>query len=91
MHFFITTNFEIIVRGAQDHPTGNMTSCFVPWPMSNSFLVSKHLIGYWAVCDKAPSTFDSTTCRLAVRLRKWLFNWYPVILRQRKGRSGTAP
>ena len=40
--FFITMNFQTVVRGAQDHPTSNMISHFVPWPMIYSFLVSKH-------------------------------------------------
>ena len=40
MDLFITTNFQTVVRGAQGHPTGNMISRFVPWPMNYSFLVS---------------------------------------------------
>ena len=35
--FFITTNFQTVVRGAQGHPTGNMISRFVPWPMNYPF------------------------------------------------------
>ena len=83
VHFFITTNFQTIVSGAQDHPTCNITSSFVPWPMNISYLVSKNLISYKAVCNKAPNTFDSITCRLAVRMRRWLLNWYLIRQRQR--------
>ena len=42
LDFFITTIFQTVVRGAQGHPTGDMISRFGPWPMNNSFLVSKH-------------------------------------------------
>ena len=89
MHSFITTNFQTIVRGAQDHLTGNMTSCYVTWPMNNSFLVSKHLISYYAVCNKATNTFGFTTCWPAVRLRRWLRSWYPARQRQRKKRCAS--
>ena len=87
VHFFITTDFQTIFRGAQDHPTGNMTPHFVPWPMNYSFLISKLLITdklLGSSCNKAPNTFDFTTCRTAVRLRRWLLNWYLAIKRQRK-------
>ena len=39
--FFITTNFQTVVRGAQGHPTGNMISRFVPWPINYSFFCFK--------------------------------------------------
>ena len=42
--FFITTNFETVVRGAQGHPTGNMISRFVPWLINYLFLVSEKLL-----------------------------------------------
>ena len=77
--FLLTTKFKTVVRGARGHPTGNMISHFIPWPMNYSFLVSK-----LSVCNKAPNTFDSTTCQPAARLRRWLLNWYPVIQRQRE-------
>ena len=63
--------------------TCNMISRFFPWPMMYSFLLSKHQKSYYAVCNKAPNTFDSTTCRPAARLKRWLLNWYPTIQRQR--------
>ena len=31
MNFFIITNFQTDIRGEQGHPTGNMTSCLVPF------------------------------------------------------------
>ena len=37
-----------------------------------------------AVCNKALNTFDTTTCRPAARLRRWLINWYPAIQKQRE-------
>ena len=84
MHFFITTNFQTFVRGTQGHPTGSMISCIVACPMNYSFVVSKHSISYWAVCNKAPNTIDFTTCRPAVRLRRWLLKWYLIRQRQRE-------
>ena len=44
----------------------------------------KHQKSYWAVCSKALNTFDTTTCRPATILRRWLLNCYPAIQRQRK-------
>ena len=85
---FIPTNFQTVVRGAQDHPNVNMISRFVPWTMNYSFLVSKHQKNYQAVCNKAPNTFDSTTCRPAARLKSWLLNWYRVIQRLRETHCG---
>ena len=39
--FFITMNFQTVVRGAQDHLSCNIISHSVPWPMIYSFLVLK--------------------------------------------------
>ena len=83
VHFVITTNFQTLVRGAQGYPTGSMISRIVPCPRNYSFVVSKHSIRHKAVCNQAPNTFDSTTCRPAVRLRRWLLNWYLFRQRQR--------
>ena len=77
MHFFIITNFQTNVSWALDHPTGSTTSCFVPCPMKYSFLVSKHSITYYFVCNKASNTFNSITCRPPVRLRLWLLQLVP--------------
>ena len=49
-------------------------------PQTIHFLLQK------ALCNKAPNTFDFTTCWPAVRLSRWLLNWYPYIQRQRKKR-----
>ena len=48
MHFFITTNFQTIVKGAQGHLTGSMISRIVSCPMNYSVVVSKQSIIY---CD----------------------------------------
>ena len=53
-----------------------------PWTI-HFCSVSKDQKHYYAVCNKAPNTFESTTCRPAARLRSWLLNWYPAIQRQR--------
>ena len=71
-------------QGGQDHSAGNMIPHFVPWPVNYWILASKDLIHYKAVCNKVSNTFNSTTCRPAVRLRRWLLNWYSVIKRQWK-------
>ena len=83
VHFFITTNFQNIVMGAQGDPFGSMITHTVPFPTNYSLIVSKHSTSYQAVCNHVPNTFDSTTCRPAVRLRRWLLNWYLITQRQR--------
>ena len=54
VHFFITTNFQTIVRGAQGHPTGSMISCIFTCPMNYSCVVSKHSISYKSVSLPTP-------------------------------------
>ena len=56
--FFITANFQSIVRVAQGHPTGSMISRIFTCPMNYSCVVSKLSISYKAVCLPTPLYFS---------------------------------